>query len=297
MKYRLPARVAMTMMTAALLALSACGGGGGDSGPTTTASAALGATIASTTGSPAMTGDPVALVGQASAGRSPYRYAWDFGDGTKLDNGNATATHPYATAGDFTATLAVTDADGVTARATTTVRVESRTDLSVVPRPGMEASVGQTIWLYPSDRITRPATRYDWDLGGGRTATGDEVSLVVPAKGQYPVKVTATYPNGQRTASAVINVERDAPWLTITPPSVIRAGKLMSFVMATNAAPAIQSATWDFGDGTPKQMWAGGANHIYAQAGTYEVSVYLVNSTGAYVTTKVTVTVIAAPDA
>ncbi len=42
---------------------------------------------------------------------SVVRYDWDFGDGTKLANGGATATHTYSTSDNYTVTLIVTDSE------------------------------------------------------------------------------------------------------------------------------------------------------------------------------------------
>ena len=50
-------------------------------------------------------------------------YAWDFGDGNSA--ATATAAHSYATAGNYTATLTVTDDLGATAQATANVTINS----------------------------------------------------------------------------------------------------------------------------------------------------------------------------
>ena len=43
---------------------------------------------------------------------APVRFDWEFGDGTTLADGGATPGHVYATPGDYTATLTVTDDEG-----------------------------------------------------------------------------------------------------------------------------------------------------------------------------------------
>ena len=58
----------------------------------------------------------------APPGRFITRYEWDFGDGT--DDNGSTVSHVYATAGDYTVVLTVTDSAGVSAMATATVEVQ-----------------------------------------------------------------------------------------------------------------------------------------------------------------------------
>jgi YVTN family beta-propeller protein len=64
--------------------------------------------------SQALPGGPVAFNGSASsdADGSIASFDWSFGDGAGALNGGATPTHQYATAGTYTATLAVTDNEG-----------------------------------------------------------------------------------------------------------------------------------------------------------------------------------------
>jgi hypothetical protein len=58
-------------------------------------------------------GEPVYFTGSAENGTPPYSFHWEFGDGNTSDEQNP--THIYAAAGNYTATLLVTEATGLTA--------------------------------------------------------------------------------------------------------------------------------------------------------------------------------------
>ena len=62
-----------------------------------------------------------------SADQATLQYSWDFGDGSPSASGGATAHHAYAAPGLYTATLTVTDKDGLSSTDTRTVTVRTRT--------------------------------------------------------------------------------------------------------------------------------------------------------------------------
>jgi len=69
-------------------------------------------------------GATASFLGSASGGLAPYRYAWDFGDGSAA-NGSTAVSHMYSGAGTFTVTFTVTDAVGQSASFRSTVTVSA----------------------------------------------------------------------------------------------------------------------------------------------------------------------------
>lgn len=61
-------------------------------------------------GAPPLT---VTWTSEVEDGTPPYTYKWDFGDGTPPAT-DASPTHVYEKAGEYTATLTVTDSKGIT---------------------------------------------------------------------------------------------------------------------------------------------------------------------------------------
>lgn len=66
--------------------------------------------------------EPVYLTGDASGGKAPYTFSWDFGDGSAQITAQ-NPLHVYETEGSYTVTLTVTDPAGNSDEATTTVIV------------------------------------------------------------------------------------------------------------------------------------------------------------------------------
>ena len=71
------------------------------------------------------TGIAISFSGSASGGTAPYTYSWDFGDGAPTST-DQNPSHTYATVGNYTATLTVTDDARENATDTAEVTIETK---------------------------------------------------------------------------------------------------------------------------------------------------------------------------
>lgn len=70
--------------------------------------------------------ETIQFTGSAEGGKEPYNWSWDFGDGNTSTEQNP--EHNYTSAGNYTATLTVTDDEGNVATDTATVEIKEESD-------------------------------------------------------------------------------------------------------------------------------------------------------------------------
>ena len=92
--------------------------------------------------------------GGGDDGQFPLTYAWDFGDG-KGDSGEEDKTHLYAAVGVHTATLTVTDGDGLSGSFALPVKV---TNALPVPRITVNCQLSNAIWAASPRPTTAPTS-------------------------------------------------------------------------------------------------------------------------------------------
>jgi PKD repeat protein len=175
-------------------------------------------------------------VAVGGGGGGPYTFRWDFGDGN-----NSTAqdpTHTYVRAGDYNATVVVTNVLGVSTRESYSLFAYDRVpvDLSVrVPSPvlagaavpvSLAASVECPQYAPAGCNVTQVSVVVRLSApGSGATtvaafpASGDlEVNLTAPnAWGPSTLNVSVVGPNYEGTAQATVQVEL----ITFVPAMVI----------------------------------------------------------------------------
>ncbi len=142
-------------------------------------------------------------------------YAWDFGNGDSSVLPSAFTT--YASAGNYSVSLSVTDSNGLSATAVTTIEVQDTE--SRAPTAAIEASsvgglapLSITVSAAASAAVA-PATiaSYAWDFGNGTTAMSSGASTTFSSAGSYSVSLTVTDSNGlSDTAMVSIAVDEDA---------------------------------------------------------------------------------------
>jgi PKD repeat protein len=134
-------------------------------------------------------------------------YLWDFGDGTTSTNANPTKV--YATSGVRTVTLTVTDDNGATGTASTTVTVVDNVAPSAAPSVNLTSGGTTTNFNFAANAADTDGTvtSYFWNFGNGTFATTANVNnKKFPAAGTYNVTVTVTDNNGAATTSAPITI-------------------------------------------------------------------------------------------
>lgn len=118
----------------------------------------------------------VSFTGSASGGTAPYSYSWNFGDGSAASTAQ-NPSHTYSKAGNYTATLTVTDSAAPAHTASSTVAISATPIAGTPPGPptGLTASPGNG---QVSLSWTAPANNGGVEISGYRvyrgTASGGE---------------------------------------------------------------------------------------------------------------------------
>jgi PKD repeat protein len=237
---------------------------------------------------------------------------WDFGDGNSSSQQNP--VHNYSANGDYTVTLTVTDDEGTSNASSQTVSVDDPnapvsggfTETNVSPANG-------EILEYTID-VPAGATVLDVDISGGTgnadlainfgstPSRTDNDCLQVGSGNTHSCSITnpseGTWFIIVRGASASSGVQLDAYW-TASPAGNQSPDADFTFTTdelelnvtdaSSDSDGSIVSWSWDFGDGNSSSSQD--ATNVYQAAGTYSVSLTVVDDEGASDTTTQSVTV------
>ncbi|RLB37471.1 MAG: hypothetical protein DRH20_07690, partial [Deltaproteobacteria bacterium] len=219
----------------------------------------------------------------APAGRSIVSYEWDFGDGQSATG--VQASHTYDQAGQYDASLRVTDDEGASSVAHLYVRIFATANhdpcLSVTYQS--QGVTGKDVRFTASgtdpdgDLLT-----YTWDFGDGQTGVGAAVSHSYNTTGLYDVSVTASDGRGGE-AALVFQVEIVAAPVSNVAPVAVPGGPYQgrigeeismdgSFSYDLNGDSLSYSWDFDAADGIGEDAVGAAVNHVYSDAGTYTVT-------------------------
>ena len=225
-------------------------------------------------------------------------YAWDYtGDGAVDEQTtDPTTTHTYEAAGEYTPTVTVTDDDGLTDGATTTVAVgaDDAAPTAAFDFQPTDPSAGQQVTFDAGASSDDGAiVEYAWDFTG--TGQVDERTTEPIAQytyqepGEYVVGLTVTDDAGATatTAQPVTVADNPAPQPAFSvSPDEPQPGEQVTFdAGASSDDGTIVEYAWDFtGNGSFETRTEPVAQYTYDAAETHEVALRVTDDAGATAT-------------
>lgn len=212
-----------------------------------------------------------------SGGLAPYTYFWSFGDGT-LGAGE-TVAHIYQNAGNYTATLNVSDSLGCSATC--------QTSMIISPTLSADFSVDALIGCSPLEvnftNLSQNGVTYYWDFGDGTGSNQSTPQHTYLASGTYDVTMWAYSGTGLDSASV-------SGQIVVYPTPV--ANFQMYVLNPQTGSDSVQFAdnslyadswSWNFGDpasGADNTSTLQNPLHVYTANSTFEVTLVVSNVNG-----------------
>ena len=219
----------------------------------------------------------VTFTGSSSGGKSPFVYAWDFGDGTH--SSSQSPNHTYSAGGTYTATLMVTDANSTKANATAlTIIVQPGLTVSAAGSPSSGDAPLAVAFLSNPLGGTQPYT-YAWTFGDSTTSTLPNPSHTYTAAGAYAAGLRITDSAGH--SAAVTFTVSVNPALVASASASTTSGDAsvaIGFTGAASGGAAPYTYAWTFGDGT--SSGSQNPSHAFGAPGTFGVSLIVTDNTG-----------------
>jgi PKD repeat protein len=229
-------------------------------------------------------GHPVTFNGSSSSdpGGTIVNYEWSFGDGESASG--ATPSHTYAKPGRYTVTLKVTDAEGKTGKVSHTITVAEAPPTAAFSVTTLSPTAGQPVAFdgSASNDPEGPIASYGWSFGDGESASGATPSHTYDHAGDYTVTLTVTDAEGKTgKVSHLVRIAEVAPLASFSVTSSSpTAGQPLAFDGSASSDPGgtIVSYEWNFGDGS--QGTGATPSHIYANPGSYTVTLTVTDNEG-----------------
>jgi PKD repeat protein len=226
-------------------------------------------------------------------------YDWDFGDGSQALDAGPMPTHQYASPGNYTVTLTLTDEDGGMSECTLMLRINEPPVCNAgAPQ---NANLGDKVMFDGSASFDPDGTivQYDWLLGDGQGARIDAGPTPMTMYNSFGVKniTLKVFDNDGKFAicntTVTVNALPNCVINTDPSPPVAFAGVSIEFDGSSSFDPdggAIVSYQWNFGDGSPLEFGAI-KNHAFASPDDYTVTLTVTDDEGTQSMCTVMVTI------
>ncbi|MEL6593281.1 MAG: PKD domain-containing protein, partial [Bacteroidota bacterium] len=233
-------------------------------------------------------GDSVSFLDQSTLGSGTnLTVNWDFGDGTTTSSMNP--SHAYTTPGSYNIIYAIIDENGCgdVLIQNNYISVDSLPDAAFSFDIGFSCTAPVTVSFTAND-ITL-GTQHFWDFGDGTTSAQVNPQHTYNSFGVYDVLHTIVSTSGACSdtllISNAITIGNVSPIITTVPATLCENSPI---AFSTNAG-ASATHNWDFGDGTSASTAT--PTHTYLSAGTYTLSVSVLDLNGCLSDTTISVSV------
>lgn len=215
-------------------------------------------------------------------------YSWSFGDGATSTE--QSPRHRYASAQSYTATLTVTDSQGVRSEPFTFEVVATHADPSA-DFAHEESGLTVTVDATASTAADDATLTYDWQWGDSSAAgSGASATHRYNRAGSYPVTLTITDSLGRSSSKTVTITASHADPVASFTSTANRLSVSVDASASTASDDADLTYAWNWGDHSPDGSGVS-SSHDYAAAGTYQVALTVTDSAGGSKTTSKDVTV------
>ena len=210
---------------------------------------------------------------------------WDFGDGTA--NTSQNPTHQYASAGQYTVSLTITDSGShqETKTVTNFITVANDPGASFVADSTVN-HINTNITFTDSSTSNGTISAWSWDFGDGTTSTLQNPVHQYTSSGQYTVSLTITDEFGSDTMTRTNYIAIDVPPTAAFVSDIQSAGtnENITFTDQSTSFGTISAWSWDFGDGNTSTLQ--NPVHQYTSSGNYTVSLTVTDEYGNDTETK-----------
>ncbi len=203
-------------------------------------------------------------------------YQWDFGDGNV--SSQASPSHSYAAAGNYSVSLTVTDNKGATNISMTNATVTDDSGGGSCNSPQYLAGT-----QYQAGDIVRNVGRkYRCEIAGWCSST---------AAWAYEPGVGTHWQQAWADAGACDGTDNQPPVANANGPYSAKINEAIQLSSANSNDPdgTITAYAWDFGDGNSSTQ--ANPSHSYAKAGSYSITLTVVDDKGAQASSSTTASI------
>lgn len=195
---------------------------------------------------------------------APTLWAWDFGDGSPIDN-TQNPPHNYLLGGTYNIVLIVGNTAGCADTLTQAITV------GTVPFPAFTATavcLGNITAFTDLTTDPTPIAGYYWDFGDGNNSFQQNPNYIYQNPGTYTITLVVTNTSGcDSTITGVVTV--GAPPVAAFTYDTVCVGSATSFNDISTGFPS--TWFWDFGDANTSNVGPS-VTHTYTAAGNYLAS-------------------------